>query len=50
MALERRCEPDGDGLIHHSDSGGASTLSRDLLLNASLTFAVVQSFGSTGDC
>jgi putative transposase len=47
MALGR-CEPDGDGLIHHSDKGGAY-LSGDFCSMA--TFAGLQvSFGSTGDC
>ena len=47
MALGR-AEPDADGLVHHSDKGGAY-LSGDFCSMASLAGLQV-SFGSTGDC
>jgi transposase InsO family protein len=47
MALGRS-EPDPDGLVHHSDKGGAY-LSGDFCAMASLAGLEV-SFGSTGDC
>jgi transposase InsO family protein len=47
MALGR-CEPDPDGLVHHSDKGGAY-VSGDFCSMADLAGLQV-SFGSTGDC
>ena len=47
MALGR-CNPDDDGLIHHSDKGG-SYVSGDFCSMAGLAGLHV-SFGSTGDC
>jgi hypothetical protein len=47
MALSR-AEPDTDGLIHHSDKGGAY-VSGDFCSMATLA-GVQVSFGSTGDC
>jgi transposase InsO family protein len=47
MALGR-CEPDADGLVHHSDEGGAY-VSGDFCSMADLAGLQV-SFGSTGDC
>jgi transposase InsO family protein len=47
MALGR-AEPDPDGLVHHSDKGGAY-LSGDFCSMADVSGLQV-SFGSTGDC
>ena len=47
MALGR-AEPDGDGLVHHSDRGGAY-VSGDFCSMADVAGLQV-SFGSTGDC
>ncbi len=47
MALGR-AEPDGDGLVHHSDKGGAY-VSGDFCSMADVAGLQV-SFGSTGDC